>query len=98
MQEMTLPETITTIEKNAFSCCTGLKAITLPASVSEIGDGAFIRCDALTSVHCYMNTPLAIDVDAFTNRANATLYVPKGCKAAYEAADYWKEFKVIKEF
>ncbi|MBR3479481.1 MAG: leucine-rich repeat protein [Prevotella sp.] len=98
MQEMTLPETITTIEKDAFSCCTSLKAITLPASISEIGDRAFVRCDALTSVRCYMETPPAIDKDAFTNRANATLYVPKGCKAAYEAADYWKEFKVIKEF
>ena len=98
MQEMTLPETITTIEKDAFSCCTSLKAITLPASVSEIGDRAFIRCDALTSVRCHMETPPAISKEVFTNSAYATLYVPKGCKAAYEAADYWKDFGVIKEF
>ena len=32
---------------------------------------------------------------AFSNRANATLYVPYGSKAAYEAADYWNEFKEI---
>lgn len=32
------------------------------------------------------------------NPANATLYVPKGSKAAYEAADYWKDFKEIVEF
>ena len=25
------------------------------------------------------------------------LYVPKGSKATYEAADYWKEFKAIVE-
>ena len=29
--------------------------------------------------------------------ANATLYVPKGSKAAYEAADGWKDFKEIVE-
>lgn len=98
MLEMTLPETITTIEKDAFSCCTSLKAITLPASISEIGDRAFVRCDALTSVYCFMKTPPVIDVDAFTNRSNATLYVPTGSKAAYEAADHWKDFKAIKEF
>lgn len=30
--------------------------------------------------------------------SNITLYVPYGCKAAYEAADYWKDFKEIVEF
>lgn len=28
---------------------------------------------------------------------NAILYVPKGSKDAYQAADYWKEFKDIIE-
>ena len=34
----------------------------------------------------------------FPNYKDATLYVPVGCKAAYEAADYWNDFKMIKEF
>jgi hypothetical protein len=43
-------------------------------------------------------TPVPIDDQwTFSNRANATLYVPAGSKAAYEAADYWKEFKEIVE-
>lgn len=42
--------------------------------------------------------PLSIGTSTFSNRANATLYVPVGSKAAYEAADYWKEFKEIIEF
>lgn len=33
----------------------------------------------------------------FTNRANATLYVPIGSKVAYEAANPWNEFKEIVE-
>ena len=41
--------------------------------------------------------PVKITSGVFTNRANATLYVPQGCKDAYKAADYWKEFKEIKE-
>ena len=42
-------------------------------------------------------TPLSITQDPFSNRANATLYVPYGCKAAYSSANYWKEFKEIVE-
>jgi hypothetical protein len=44
-----------------------------------------------------METPVSIASYTFSNRANATLYVPYGCKASYEKADYWKEFKEIVE-
>ena len=44
-----------------------------------------------------VDTPLSINEDCFSNRANATLYVPNGCKAAYEAATYWQDFKEIIE-
>lgn len=42
-------------------------------------------------------TPVAIDKNTFSNREYATLYVPAGSKAAYEAADYWNEFGEIVE-
>lgn len=43
------------------------------------------------------STPIAISSDIFPNRANITLYIPKGCSEAYLAADYWKEFGAIVE-
>ena len=46
-------------------------------------------------VKAEMEKPMSIDEYAFDNRANATLYVPEGCKEAYEAAPYWNEFKEI---
>ena len=57
----------------------------------------FANCSGLTSVTVYAKTPISIDDDCFTNRTNATLYVPEGCKEAYEAAEYWNEFKEIIE-
>ncbi|MCR5395609.1 MAG: hypothetical protein K6E86_09460 [Bacteroidales bacterium] len=42
-------------------------------------------------------SPVSIGSSTFTNRANATLYVPEGSKTTYEATDYWKEFKEIIE-
>jgi hypothetical protein len=49
-------------------------------------------------VAAMMETPVDIDSYTFTNRTNATLYVPSGCKAAYQAKIYWKEFGTIKEY
>ena len=95
MQQMAIPETVTTIETEAFTYCTSLSSITLPASISVIGNGAFIGCENLVRVRCDMEIPPTIAWDVFTNRANATLIVPSGSKAAYEAADYWKEFREI---
>ena len=44
-----------------------------------------------------MKQPVPITEDVFPNRANATLYVPHGCKAAYAEAGYWRGFKEIIE-
>jgi hypothetical protein len=64
--------------------------------VTSIGDYAFSRC-ALTSVTVLNPTPFSIAQDTFMSQANATLYVPKGSKEAYQTALYWKNFKEIIE-
>ena len=69
----------------------------MPDGISSIGNYAFQSCSNLTSVTVEMEMPLPISSNTFSNRANAILYVPHGCKAAYEAANYWKEFKEIVE-
>ena len=86
------------IARSAFGNCSGLTSISIPNSVMVIGYGAFGNCSDLTSVTVENETPLFIFSNTFSNRANATLCVPVGSKAAYEAADYWKEFKEIVEF
>ncbi len=43
-------------------------------------------------------TPVTISSSGvFDNASNSTLYVPVGSKAAYKAANYWKNFKEILE-
>ena len=94
---ITIPNGVISIGERAFYECSSLSTITIPNSVTSIGDNAFSGCSSLKTVFVKRETPINITSGVFTNRANATLYVPQGCMAAYKAADYWKEFKEIKE-
>ena len=49
LQNITIPNTITTIGGYAFSNCTGLTSVEIPASVTSIVEGAF-ECTGLTSI------------------------------------------------
>ena len=98
LTSIVIPNGVTTIGSHAFCDCSGLTSIDIPNSVTTIGYSAFYGCDNLTSVTVEMDAPLTIVENTFTSRTDATLYVPAGSKAAYEAAAYWKEFKEIEEF
>lgn len=98
LTSVTISKNATSIGWRSFWGCTELTSIVIPASVESIGDVAFSGCSDLASVTVGMTTPLTITSGTFPNRANATLIVPNGCKSAYKAADYWKEFKEIIEF
>ena len=46
----TIPNSVTSIEKNAFYECTSLTSVTIPNSVTSIGQSAFAYCSNLTSI------------------------------------------------
>ncbi len=97
LSSVIIPDDVTSIGEYAFNYCKSLTSVTIPKNVTSIGEGAFRYCSDLTMVRVDIATPISINEECFSNRANATLYVPNGCKAAYEAADYWNEFKEIIE-
>ena len=97
LTSISIPNSVTSIGRSAFSSCSELTSITIPSSVTSIGKYAFERCNSLVDVIVGAVTPIAIDDLCFSNCANATLYVPTGSKAAYQAAQYWQDFKEIIE-
>lgn len=50
LSSVTIPEGVTTIGKDAFSCCYKLTDISLPESLTAIGNSAFYECTALEQI------------------------------------------------
>lgn len=96
-----LPVNTVEIGQYAFNGCSKLTSIEIPVEVYSIGIGAFTQCAALKSVTVQAADPasIALGGTVFTTSyvKNATLYVPFGSKALYEAADQWKNFGNIVE-
>lgn len=94
-----IPGSVTYIGDTSFAECFALKEIELPNSVTTIGSNAFGSNTALEKMTVAWETPLSITSGVFSNTdiTKVTLYVPKGTKALYEAAEVWKNFKAIVE-
>ena len=91
LEELILPQNITSIGNNAFSGCSRLAAIEIPGGVTSIGQSAFSGCSSLATVVSKNPTPPACGANAFTN-FTAPLYVPAGSIGLYKAADVWSGF------
>ena len=88
---------VTSIGLQTFEFCYSLTDIIIGKNVRSIGDGSFRMCDRYTEITCLATTPpMMTAVTTFTNYS-ADLYVPAGCKEAYEAAEYWNKFTNIIE-
>lgn len=91
-------EGVTQINAGAFNGFTDIKVLVFPNSLTQIQSYAFDNI-SLTSIHCKSNSPIDIQATSFnkTTLSSATLYVPTGSKQAYQNANVWKSFYVIKE-
>lgn len=105
MATIIIPESVTSIGDCAFQK-TALTSIDIPASVTHFGDYIFALCDELESIHVKYINPNEVGENVFMtydiktwifSHINATLYVPNGTKAKYEATNGWRNFKNIIE-
>ena len=97
-----IPGDVVAIGLMAFRNNIGLTSVDIPESVTSVSTLSFDGCTGLSKVTLHNTNPETLKgnggtTDPFPTRSDITLYVPYGTKTAYEAYDYWKEFKEILE-
>ena len=97
-QTTVIPNSVTSIGKSAFYCCSGLTSVTIGNSVTSIGYNAFYKCSGLQNVYCYAENVPSTNATAFnsSNYSNATLHVPAGSIESYKMTAPWSGFGTIK--
>ena len=87
---------------NFLAGCPELTSVVLPSTLTRINWYSFSGDYKLKTVTCKAATPPTIKASdhVFKNvlLASATLRVPAGSKALYQAAEGWKDFDTIEEF
>lgn len=99
LTDVTIGDGVTTIGDYAFSGCTALERFAFGSSMKTIGAKAFLGCGKMTEVASSAVNPPVCGDNALDDldKWNCTLYTPVGYKAAYLAADQWKEFLLIED-
>ncbi len=100
VSSMVVPENITQLWDLFLSYCPELTSVELPSTLTEMSGEVLVYDPKLKMVTCKAVNPPVIDGNAFENTpiASATLRVPAGSKALYQAAEGWKDFGTIVEF
>ena len=102
VSSMVVPEKIKVLNNYALSGCDDLVSVELPSTLTEINWFAFAYDYKLKTVTCKAATPPTIKASDHvfedTPIASATLRVPAGSKALYQAAEGWKDFGTIVEY
>jgi hypothetical protein len=74
---VTIPNSVTNIEQDAFASCGNLSSVTLGKNVTTIGEQAFASCSRLNTITCLSITAPTMGMNAFNHISNnGTLIIP----------------------
>ena len=92
IESVTLPDSLTTIEKNAFYNCEKLKSVTIPPNVSSIGLATFVEGlseSSLTEIKVDPENPYFSEKDGvvFSKDGTKLIVFPSGRSGDYQIPD-----------
>lgn len=87
LQEVQLPDGLTTISMMSFQMCEDLRTITIPQATVELGAYAFNGCKNLTEVHFAGESIMSIDRNCFEDCSSiVSVVIPDGVTSIGEYA------------
>ena len=102
VSSIVVPENIKVLNNSSLGSCPELTSVELPSTLTQIKWYSLSRNPKLKTVTCKAANPPVIKAGDYvfenTPIASATLRVPAGSKALYQAAEGWKDFGTIEEF
>lgn len=97
VKSLVIPNSLTTLSEKAFKNAQGLNSVTIGTGLKLIKALTFEQAGNINEVIMRSAEPPVLEDKAFALPFFITLKVPKGAKAAYAAAEHWKEFQTIVE-
>ena len=107
LTKVVIPDSVIEIGSGAFDECYSLGDIHLPASLRKLGMAFDEGPYEGREIYVHFTDPAQCEVEMLDEEEESTgwpsnwddwLYVPKGCREAFEKAEPWCGFEVIKEF
>ena len=93
-----IPEGITSLANWTFDNSPALESVSLPSTLTSLDNWVFDNCSNLESITVLNPTPATVGSYVFRGISDAaTLYVPRGATAAYEADEKWSVIPNIAE-
>lgn len=99
--EITLPNSLENIAYNNFYSCPKLTKVSFGTGLKTIGQNTFYKCPLLTNIEVQATVPPTPATGATSifnanfNKSAATLTVPAGTTAAYQADANWSNLKRV---
>ncbi len=95
IKEINIPQDskLASIGEEAFNTGSVIGSLLIPASVTYLSKNALKGLQA-KELHVKLATPPSLQGNVYSD---CVLYVPKGSLEKYKAADYWKNYKDIRE-
>ena len=96
IENIDIPECVTTLQDRCFCGCDKLQNITIPSSIIRIGEIAFKECTKLSTITCKAMTAPTIQSNTFQNVGTSVpketpkvLRIPEGASGYEEKTSQW---------
>ncbi len=96
LTHIVLPKNLNTFKSGCFSY-SGLERVEIPASVATYEYNVFLGCERLREVVVRRASPAWVNWCVFNGSPKSRLVVPVGSAQAYQAKEYWKDFREVVE-